>query len=181
VTTQAPGPVYDESDGSVTFFANLGNLYARRRRYLHSLWLVPLMIAPAGAGLLVDGQPLAAGLVLTVTAALLLRQYGKLAELAGPLRLDRNGYGRMRLSPDSLTLAGTDVAIGWSHIHDATLSHSGRTGLDGVIECPEPEPDESCRYRGRTIRFHVADTLFSTTVDDLGAAFSRHVDVADGT
>jgi hypothetical protein len=171
-------PVYDDLEGTVTFFANLGDLQIRRRRYLRGCWRIPLMIAPAGAGLFVAGQPLAAGLVLAVTASLLLRQYGKLAELARPLRLGKNGYGRMRLSRECLTLAGTDVAISWSHLHDATLSYSGRTGLDGVIKCPEPEPDESCRYRGRTIKLHIADTLFSTTVDELGAAFSRYIDVA---
>ena len=176
---RALAPSYDDQQGTVTFFANLGDLHVRRRRYLRSFWRIPLMIAPAGVGLLVAGQPLAAGLVLAVTAALLLRQYGKLAELVKPLRLSRNGYGRMRLSSESLTLAGTDVAIRWSHIHDATLSRTGRTGLDGAIRCPEPEPDGACRYRGRTIKFHIADTLFSTTVDDLGVAFRRYVDVAD--
>jgi hypothetical protein len=181
VAVEDPGraqtPVYDDPEGTVRFFANLGDLHIRRRRYLHSFWRITLMIAPAGAGLFVAGQPLAAGLVLAVTASLLLRQYSKLAELARPLRLGKNGYGRMELTPDHLTLAGTDVAIRWTHIHDATLSHADRTGLDAVVKCPEPDPDTSCRYRGRTIKFHIADTLFSTTVDDLGAAFGRYTNV----
>jgi hypothetical protein len=184
VTVEDPGralaPVYDDQAGTVTFFANLGNLRARRHQHLRSFWQVLAMNAPAAAGLFVAGQPLAAGLVLAVTATLLLRQYGKVAELAKPLRLGRNGYGRMLLSPEHLTLAGTGIAISWSHVHDAALSHTGRTGLDGVIRCPEHDADESCRYRDRTINFHVADSLFSTTVDDLGAAFGRYVGIADG-
>jgi len=185
VAVEDPGrarvPVFDDPPGTVTFFANLGGLHIQRRRYLRSFWHIPLMTGPATAGLFIADQPLAGGLVLAVTAGLLLRQYGKLAALIKPLRLGRNGYGRMLLSAEHLTLAGTDVAIGWSHIHEAKLSRTGRTGLDGMIRCPEPEPDESCRYRGRTIKFHIADSLFSTTVDDIGAAFGRHVDVADGS
>ena len=183
VTVEDPGraraPVYDDQAGTVTFFANLGDLYLRRRRYRRSFWRVPLMIVPAAAGLFVVGQPLSAGLVLAATATLVLRQYGKLAELVKPLQLNKSGYGRMELSAEALTMAGTDIAISWPHIRAVALRRTGRTGLDGVIKCPEPEPDESCRYRGRTIKFHIADTLFSTTVDDLGVAFSRYIDVDD--
>ena len=170
-------PVYDDPPETVTFFANLGGLVIQRRRYLRSFWRIPLMTSPAVTGLFIGDQPLAAGLVLAVTAGLLLRQYDKLAALIKPLRLGRNGYGRMLLSPDCLTLAGTDVAIPWSHIRHAALSRTGRTGLNAVIRCPEPEPDTSCRYRGRTIKFHISDTLFSTTVDELGAAFGRYLEV----
>ncbi|HET7014965.1 MAG TPA: hypothetical protein VFI65_13705 [Streptosporangiaceae bacterium] len=177
---RARAPVFDDPPGTVRFFANLGGLQTQRRRYLRSFWRIPLMTGPAAVGLFIASQPLAGGLVLAVTSGLLLRQYGKLAALVKPLRLGRNGYGRMLLSAEHLTLAGTDVAISWSHVHEAKLSRTGRTGLDGLIRCPEPEPDEACRYRGRTIKFHIADSLFSATVDDIGAAFGRHVDVADG-
>lgn len=169
-------PAHDDQAGTVTFFVNQGDLRARRHRYLRSICQLPLMLCPALAGLFLVRQPLAAAFVLTVLCGLVIRQCRKIAELAPPLRLSRGGLGRLLLTPDYVKLAGTDVAIPWSHIQGATLTRRERPGLDALLECPDPDPVPRCRFRDRRISVHIAESLYCTTADD-GAAFARYTQV----
>jgi hypothetical protein len=120
--------------------------------------------------------PLAA-LVLIVAAGLEVRLWRKLAMLAGLLKLSRAGRGRLLLTPEHVIWPGTDVAIPWSHVQGAAIARGQRPGLDGRVACPEPDPVRACRFRGHTISFHIAESLYHTTADDIGAAFARHTHV----
>src|SRR5262249_31994049 len=91
---------------------------------------------------------------------------------------NRGGRGRLELTPDHIMLAGTDHPIPWSHIQDASAVRTGRSGLSGVIACPGPEPESSCRFGNRKLKFHIGETLYNTTTDDLVAAFARYTTVA---
>jgi hypothetical protein len=170
-------PVRDDQADTVTFFVNQVDLRAVRRRYLRSLWQLPVMLCPAIAGLFLLRQDVVAILVLAVLSGLLVLQSRKMRKRARPLRLSRNGRGRLLLTPKHITLAGTDVAIPWTHIHGAAVNRTGRAGLDARVECPESEPSPGCRFRGRTIAFHIADSLYNTTADDIGVAFARYIHV----
>jgi hypothetical protein len=136
------------------------------------------MICPAIAGLFLAGQPLFASPVLALAVLLVVRQQHKLASLRRPLSLNRGGLGRLELTPDHITLAGTSHPIPWSHIQDATAVRNGRSGLSGVIVCPDSEPEPSCRFSNRTIKFHIDEALYNTTVDDIASAFARYTTVA---
>lgn len=171
-------PVFDEPPGTVTFFANLIGLQARRDRHLRGLWRLIGMLAPAAAGLLLASQPVAAALVLAVLGLLVVRQLRKLQPLRRPLTLDRGGRGRLELTADHVMLAGTSVPIPWSHIQGASTTDNRRSGLSGVIACPEGEPEPSCRFSNRTIEFHIDEALYNTTVNDIAAAFARFTTVA---
>lgn len=176
-------PVFDEPPGTVTFFVNLLGLRATRRRHVTSAWRLTLLLYPAATGLYAASQPVAAALLWLILVLLVIRQMGKLAKIKRLLRLDHGGLGRLELTADHVTLAGTSVAIPWSHIQDASAGRSDQPGLKGVIACPQHEPDPSCPFRNRTIKFHIGETLYNTTVDDISAAFGRYTAVttsADG-
>jgi hypothetical protein len=171
-------PVRDDAAGTVTFFVDDGALRAQRRRHLRSLWQLPVLLGPAIAGLAVVHLPLVAAWALAVLAGLMLAQRSKLAKLARGLWLGRGGRGRLLLAPEHLMLAGTDVPIPWSHIHGAAMAGPDRPGLGGTISCPDPDPAHRCGFRGRTIRFHIAESLYCTTAAEIGAAFGRYTRVA---
>ena len=171
-------PVRDDAAGTVTFFLDDGALRAQRRRHLRSLWQLPALLGPAIAGLAAVHLPLVAAWALAVLAGLMLAQRSNLAKLARSLRLGRGGRGRLLLAPEHLMLAGTDVPIPWSHIHGAAMAGPDRPGLGGTISCPDPGPAHRCGFRGRTIRFHIAESLYGTTAAEIGAAFARYTRVA---
>lgn len=171
-------PAVDEPPGTITFFVNLIGLQARRDRYLLSLVTLLAMIGPAVAGLFLAGQPVLASVLLALAVLLVIRHQRKLASLKRPLSLNRDGLGRLELTPEHVTLAGTKHPIPWSHIRDAIACGNGRSGLSGVIACPGPEPESSCRFGNRTIKFRIDEALYNTTTDDLVAAFARYTPVA---
>jgi hypothetical protein len=173
-------PASDEAAGTVTFFFNDGVLRAQRGRHLRSLWRLPLMLGPAIAGLAALGRPggpLAAGALAALLGALLIIQRAKAARLSRLLRISRDGMGRLLLAPGYLTLAGTSVPIPWSHVQGAAVARDSRPGLNATVRCPDPDPSPGCKFRGRTIGVHVAESLYYTTADDIGAAFSRFTQV----
>ena len=47
-----------------------------------------------------------------------------------------------------------------------------------VIACPDSEPEPSCRFTNRTIKFHIDEDLYNTTIDDIASAFARYTAVA---
>lgn len=172
-------PVFDEPPGTVTFFANLIDLRARRDRHRRGAWRLIGMLYPPAIGLFVAHQIAAAAAVFAVLVLLVIRQLRKLAPLKRPLTLDRGGRGRLELTADHVTLAGTSVPIPWSHVQGATITtRDGRSGLSGVIACPDGEPEPSCRFTNRTITFHIDEALYNTTVDDIASAFARYTTVA---
>lgn len=173
-------PAFDEPPGTVTFFVNLIGLRARRDRHRRGMWRLIAMLSPPAVGLAVAHQIAAAGILFAVLVLLVLRQLRKLAPLRRPLTLDRGGRGRLELTADHVTLAGTSVPIPWSHIKDASTAGSdGRSGISGVIACPDSESEPpSCRFINRTIKFHIDEELYNTTVDDIASAFARHTTVA---
>jgi len=173
-------PVFDEPPGTVTFFVNLIGLRARRNRHRRGLWHMIAMLYPVGVGLLVAHQVAAAALVFAAVVAAVTRQLFRLAPLRRPLTLDRGGRGRLEVTADHVTLAGTSVPIPWSHIKDASTANNGRPGLSGVIACPESEAEASCRFANRTIKFHIDEALYNTTADHIAAAFARYTTVATG-
>jgi hypothetical protein len=170
-------PVFDQPPGTITFFVDLLGLRARRGRHVRGAWRLMGMICPAAAGLYAASQPVASAAVLIVLVLLVSRQLRKLAKLKRPLSLDRDGLGRLELTPDHLTLAGTSVPIPWSHVKDAATAHDDRPGLNAVIACPDDEPEPSCRFRNRTISFHIGSALYNSTVSDIAAAFARYTTV----
>jgi hypothetical protein len=95
------------------------------------------------------------------------------------LALGKNGQGRLLLTPGDLTLAGTDVAIPWSHVQEAALVHGEEPRVTGVISCPDPDHDVGrCRFADRRISFSIGARMYATTIDDVAAAFGEHVPVA---
>lgn len=178
VKVRPRAPAVDEPPGTVTFFVNLIGLQARRDRYRLSLVTLLTMIGPAAAGLFVAGQPVLASLLLVLAVLLVIREQRKLASLKRPLSLNRDDLGRLELTAEHIMLAGTKHPIPWSHVQDATARGNGRSGLSGVIACPGPEPESSCRFGNRTIKFHIDEALYNTTTDDLVAAFARYTTVA---
>jgi hypothetical protein len=131
-------PERDDQAGTTTFFADQRDQRALRRRYLRSMWQLPLMLCPAVAGLLLLRQWPLAAVVLTVAGGLEVRLWRKLAELARLLKLSRAGRGRLLLTPEHVTWPGTNVAIPWSHVQGATVVRGQRPGLDGRVACPDP-------------------------------------------
>jgi hypothetical protein len=169
-------PASDAEAGTITFFFNDWILRAQRGRHRRNLWRLPLMLSPASAGFaLLPGGLAAAALVFAVLAGLLLSQQAKAARVSRLLRIGRAGMGRLLLTPEHLKLAGTDVPIPWSHVQDAAIARDARPGLNATVRCPGPDTDTSprCPFRDRTIAVHIAESLYYTTSDDIGAAFGR--------
>jgi hypothetical protein len=133
------------------------------------------MLGPAVAGLLIARQPVPAAFVLIVVCGFIVLEWARVVKLSRLLRISRGGLGRLLLAREHLKLAGTDVPIPWSHVQEATISRGTRPGLSGIIACPEPEPQ--CRFRGRRISFHIAQSLYYSTPDEIGAAFGRYTRV----
>jgi hypothetical protein len=96
------------------------------------------------------------------------------------LRLGKNGQGRLLLTRGDLTLAGTDVAIPWSHVQDAALVRGDEPRVTGVISCPDPahQVEGRCKFADRRISFSIGARMYATTIDDVAAAFGQHVAVA---
>lgn len=109
----------------------------------------------------------------------MVTEWAKVAKLSRLLRISRGGLGRLLLTPDHLKLAGADVPIPWSHVQGATIARGKRPGLSGIVACPDPEPEPGCRFRGRRISFHIAQSLYFSTPDDIGAAFGRYTRVGN--
>jgi hypothetical protein len=151
----------------------------RPLRYYHlwSLWAIPLMLGPAGAGLFIMHQSLAATFVLVVGCGFAFIEGAKVAMVSRLLRVSRRGLGRLLLTPDYLKLPGTDVPVPWSHVQGATVVRGQRPGLAAVVVCPDPDPVSDCKLRDRRSPFHIAESLYYTTADDIGAAFARYTDV----
>ena len=179
-----------DAGGTTTFFFNNWQLAARRRRNLRSSWQIPLMAAPAAIGLGLAGYwPV--GVAVVVPALVLMTVTSRrVREMDRLLALGKNGHGRLLLTPGDLTLAGTDVAIPWSHVQDAALVRGEEPRVTGVICCPEPahqgEPhqgwahqgNEPCKFAHRKISFSIGARMYATTIDDVAAAFGEHVPVA---
>jgi len=182
------GPVADpdrplaparDAAGTTTFFFNHWELTARRRRNLRTCWQIPLTAVPAAIGLWLAGYwpvgvaVLVAAAVLTSITAQRVRAMDRL------LALGKNGQGRLLLTAADLTLAGTDVAIPWSHVQDAALIRGAEPRVTGVISCPDPahQGDGRCRFANRRISFSIGARMYATTIDDVAAAFGEHVPV----
>jgi hypothetical protein len=174
-------PAHDDEAGTVTFFFNDWVLRAQRHHHLKSLLVLPVMLGPAAAGLLIVHQPLPAAFIIVVGCGFMVIEWAKVAKLSRLLRISRGGLGRLLLTPEHLKLAGTDVPIPWSHVQGATVARGNRPGLRGTVACPDPEPEAEprCRFRGRRIPFHIAQSLYCTTPDDIGAAFGRYTRVGN--
>lgn len=170
-------PARDEATGTITFFFNDWVLRPLRYYHLWSLWEIPLMFGPAGAGLFIMHQSLAATFVLAAGCGFALLECAKVAVTSRLLRVSRRGLGRLVLTPDYLKLPGTDVPVPWSHVQGATVVRGQRPGLAGVVACPDPDPASDCKLRGRRSPFHIAESLYYTTADDIGGAFARYTDV----
>ena len=111
----------------------------------------------------------------------MVTEWGRVTKLSRLLRISRGGLGRLLLTPEHLKLAGTDVPIPWSHVQEATVARGKRPGLGGTVACPDPEPEPQCRFRGRRISFHIAQSLYYSTPDDIGAAFGRYTRVGNAS
>jgi hypothetical protein len=172
-------PARDDEAGTMTFFFNDWILRAQRHHHLKSLLVLPVMLGPAVAGLLIVRQPLPATFVVIVGCGFMVTEWAKVAKLSRLLRISRGGLGRLLLTPDHLKLAGTDVPIPWSHVQGATIARGKRPGLSGVVACPDPEPEPRCRFRDRRISFHIAQSLYFSTPDEIGAAFGRYTRVGN--
>ena len=170
-------PVRDDETDTITFFFNDWVLRPLRLFHLWSLWAILLMLGPAWAGLFIMHQSLAATLVLVVGCGFALIEWARLAMASRLLRVSRRGLGRLVLTPDYLKLPGTDTPVPWSHVQGATVVRGRRPGLDAVVVCPDPDPAPDCKLRGRRSPFHIAESLYYTTADDIGAAFVRYTDV----
>ncbi|MGN6792133.1 MAG: hypothetical protein ACTHJW_07055 [Streptosporangiaceae bacterium] len=167
-----------DASGTATFFFNHWQLTARRRRNLRSCWQIPLMALPVAAGLELAGYwPVGAAilipaLLLMVTTARRVRATDRL------LSLSKNGQGRLQLTPGDLTLAGTDVAIPWSHVQDTALVRGEEPRVTGVISCPDPARHRRCNFADRRISFSIGARMYATTIEDVASAFGEHVPVS---
>ncbi|HEX7993235.1 MAG TPA: hypothetical protein VF506_04885 [Streptosporangiaceae bacterium] len=169
-----------EAGGTTTFFFNHWQLSARRRRNLRSCWQVPLMAIPAAVGLGVAGWWPVAGAVLVPAVVLIAVTTRRVLATDRLLALGKNGQGRLLLTPGDLTLAGTDVAIPWSHVQEAALVRGEEPRVTGIISCPDPahQDERHCRFADRSISFSIGARMYATTIDDVAAAFGEHVPVA---
>ncbi len=169
-----------EAGGTTTFFFNHWELTARRRRNLRSCWQIPLMAMPAAVGLGLAGWWPVGGAVLVPAVVLMAVTARRVRATDRLLALGKNGQGRLLLTPSDLTLAGTDVAIPWSHVHDAALVRGEEPRVTGVISCPDPahQDDRRCRFADRRISFSIGARMYATTIDDVAAAFGEHISVA---
>ena len=163
-----------------TFFFNHWQLTARRRRNLRNCWQMPLMAIPATIGLGLAGYWPVGLAVLVPAAVLMVVTARRVRTMDRLLSLGKNGQGRLLLTPGDLTLAGTDVAIPWSHVQDAALVRGEEPRVTGVISCPDPahQDDGRCRFADRRISFSIGARMYATTIDDVAAAFGEHVPVA---
>jgi len=175
-------PLAPERDavGTTTIFFNHWQLTARRRRNLRSCWQIPLMATPAAIGLLLAGYWPVGVAVLVPAVVLMMVAAQRVRAMDRLLALGKNGQGRLLLTPGDLTLAGTNVAIPWSHVHDAALVRGEEPRVTGVISCPDPahRDDGRCRFADRRISFSIGARMYATTIDDVAAAFGEHVPVA---
>ncbi|MDR2985968.1 MAG: hypothetical protein LBV34_14120 [Nocardiopsaceae bacterium] len=161
--------------GTTTFFFNHWQLNARRRRNLRSCWQVPLMAIPAAVGLGLAGYWPLSVVALVPAAVLVGVMAGRVRETDRLLGLGKNGHGRLLLTPGDMTLAGTDVPIPWSHVHDTALLRGEEPRVTGVITCPDL--NGRCRFANRRIPFSIGARMYATTIDDVAAAFGEHVPV----
>jgi hypothetical protein len=182
------GPVADpdrplaparDAAGTTTFFFNHWQLTARRRRNLRSCWQIPLMAVPVAVGLGLAGYWPVGAAVLVPAAVLISITARRVRAMDRLLALGKNGQGRLLLTAGDLTLAGTDVAIPWSHVQDAALVRGAEPRVTGVISCPDPahQRDGRCRFADRRISFSIGARMYATTIDDVAAAFGEHVPV----
>jgi hypothetical protein len=138
-----------EAGGTTTFFFSHWQMTARRGRNLRSCWQVPLMAIPAAVGLGLTGYWPLIAVVLVPAAVMVTVTAQRVLEMDRLLGLGKNGHGRLLLTPGDMTLAGTDVPIPWSHVHDAALVRGEEPRVTGVITCPDP--DGRCRFANRRI------------------------------
>ena len=176
-------PSRDARAGTTTFFFNGWQLSARRRRNLRSCWQVPLMLIPAAVGLALAGAWPAGVLVLAPGVVLVIVTTRRVRATDRLLRIGRDGKGRLLLTADNLTLAGTDVAIPWSHVTDTTLVHGEEPRVTGVIACPDRTHQNGqdggrCAFAGRRIAFSIGARMYATTIEEVADAFGEHVQVA---
>jgi hypothetical protein len=166
--------------GNTTFFFNHWQLTARRRRNLRSCWQVPLMATPAAIGLDLARYWPAGVATLVPAVVLMIVTARRVRAMDRLLALGKNGQGRLLLTPADLTLAGTDVAIPWSHVQDAALVRGEEPRVTGVISCPDPahQDEGRCRFTDRRISFSIGARMYATTIDDVAAAFGEHVPLA---
>lgn len=169
-----------DAGGTTTFFFNNWQLNARRSRNLRSCWQIPLMATPAAVGLGLAGYWPVSVAVLVPAVVLMTVTARRVREMDRLLALGNNGHGRLLLTPGDLTLAGTDVAIPWSHVQDAALVRGEEPRVTGVISCPDLAHQDNgrCKFADRRISFSIGARMYATTIDDVAAAFGEHVAVA---
>ncbi len=173
-------PARNEQAGTTTFYFNGWQLTARRRRNLRTFWQAPLTLGPAAAGLVLAGYWPGALAVLAPGAALVVVSARRVRATNRLLRIGKNATGRLLLTPDDLTLAGTNVAIPWSHVQGAVLARGDEPRVIGTIACPgQAHADgEHCNFTGRAIKFSIGAKMYATSIDEIAGAFGRHVPVA---
>ncbi|HEY7222608.1 MAG TPA: hypothetical protein VH561_03190 [Micromonosporaceae bacterium] len=169
-------PLHDEAAGVDEFSFRLWPIRARRTAYARNALLVAAMLLPPVAGLLVVGQPAAAALLVVLLAGYVVWCLRRAAKAHRELRkLGGGGRGRLRLTADHLLWTGIDVPIEWRHVHDVRVDPDGSGSLVGVFSCRDES--HACPYRDKSIAFRTRPETYTTTLDDLIAAFSRHVPV----